>query len=198
MAEYQAMTDQELLESLRRSDKVAYRTLFDRYYKYLVVTAYNILGDAEQARDLAQDVFLEVWRRRETLQVMSRLKPYLRRAVVNKTLNVIKARRLDFNQPETLEQEESTSNSVQQDLERDELQQMIDQAIASLPERCRLVFTLCRLEGLSHQEIATKLGISTKTIENQMTKAMKVLRAAIVAYRSAGGLLLWWYCWWLG
>lgn len=168
-----------LFLKVKNGDKAAFRGLYDRYYKYLVVTSNNILGDSEAARDLAQDVFLELWRRREEIEVQTSLKAYLRRSVVNKTLNRIKASRIDFTEPERLPDRPSTTEDAHSQLEVSDLEQVIHQAIAALPERCRVIFTLCRLENFSHKEIAEQLGISTKTIENQMTRAIAALREAV-------------------
>lgn len=177
-------TEKELLQQLKNGDQKAFRTLFDRFYKYLVVTVYNISGDDHLARDLAQDIFFELWKKRESIEIKSSLKSYLRRAVVNRTLNAIKAKRLDYNEPEKLPEKSHTFDDAQQTLEAEEMKTLIHKTIDSLPEKCRMVFVLCRIEGLSHKEVATKLGISTKTIENQMTKALKVLRATIQPHLS--------------
>lgn len=174
--------DTRLLKKLKQGDNQAFRALFDSYYKYLVVTVNNILGDSETARDLAQDVLAELWKRRTQMQSGVNLKAYLRRAAINKTLNYIKARRLSFNEPEKSDIQATNQPSAQQLLERDDLKEIINDAIASLPEKCRMVFLLCRLEKLSHKEIAKKLNISTKTVENQMTKSLKILRKAIQPY----------------
>lgn len=182
--------EQSLFLKMKGGDKAAYRALYDRYYKYLVVTANNILGDSETARDLSQDVFFELWRRREEIEVQSSLKYYLRRSVVNKTLNHIKSRRLDFTEPERLPERPSNSIDAQTQLEVSDLEQVIHQAIAALPERCRVIFTLCRLENLSHKEIAEQLNISTKTIENQMTRALASLRETVGPYVTPA-LLAW-------
>jgi len=177
--------EQDLFLKVKSGDKIAYRALYDRYYKYLVVTANNILGDGEMARDLSQDVFLELWRRRENIEVQSSLKFYLRRSVVNKTLNHIKSRRLDFTEPERMPETPSYFLDAQTQLETTDLEQVIHQAIAALPERCRVIFTLCRLENMPHKEIAAQLNISTKTIENQMTRALSSLREAVGPYVSS-------------
>ena len=181
--------DTALLRRLKKDDSVAFRALFDSYYKYLVVTAYNVLGDSEMARDLAQDVLAELWNKRQGLEIQSSLKAYLRRAVVNKTLNYIKARRLDFSEPEKSATPPLEAARADQQLEKEDLQRLIQTAIEALPERCRMVFTLCRLEGLSHKEIAAQLDISTKTVENQMTKSLKLLRGALQPYFNQ--MMLW-------
>ena len=174
------------LEALKRGDKSAFRAIYDQYYRYLVVTACNVLGDADAARDLAQDVFVELWKKRETIDIRSGLKPYLRRAVVNKTLNYIKARRIDFDDPANLPDPPSTLDSAEETLEASEMEKIIHAAIAAMSERCRLVFTLCRLEKMSHREIGEKLGISTKTVEAQMTRALAMLRKAIAPFQTLG------------
>ncbi len=177
---YEYTTDeQSLFQQMKDGDMAAFRALYDRYYKYLVVTSNNILGDGEAARDLSQDVFFDLWRKREEIEVQSSLKAYLRRSVVNKTLNHIKARRLDYTDPGQLPERPSTALDAHSQLETADLEQVIHTAIAALPERCRIIFTLCRLENMTHKEIAEQLNISTKTIENQMTRAIASLREAI-------------------
>lgn len=183
-------TENELLQKLKAGDRKAFRALFDQYYKYLVVTVFNITGDDHLAHDLAQDVFFEIWKKREVINIQSSLKSYLRRAVVNKTLNAIKAKRLNYQEPEKLPEKTHTNQDAQQHLEADDLKQLIHEAIESLPEKCRMVFVLCRLEGLSHKEVSQKLGISTKTIENQMTKALKVLKNVVQPHVSRDLMVL--------
>lgn len=173
----------QLFTALQQGDKTAFRAIYDQYYRYLVVTAFNVLGDRDAARDLAQDVFVELWKKRETIQIRSGLKPYLRRAVVNKTLNYIKARRIDFDDPANLPETTSSLDKADETLEASEMEKIIHTAIAKLPERCRMVFTLCRLEKMSHKEISEKLGISKKTVEAQMTRALAMLRKAIEPYQ---------------
>jgi RNA polymerase sigma-70 factor (ECF subfamily) len=184
MIAYANTTDNDLFALLKNGDNSAFRALFDRYYKYLVVTSNNILGDPDAARDLAQDVFFDCWKKRADIVLQSNLKAYLRRAVVNKTLNYIKARRLNFMEPERLPETPAAYDNAQVQLEHADLQQVVHAAIASLPERCRLVFTLCRLENFSHKEIAEQLEISTKTVENQMTRALAMLKEALAPYAS--------------
>ena len=177
-------SDLELVEAIKGDDQKAYRALFDRYYKYLLVTAYAYVKDENTIRDLTQDVFFEIWRKRNSLNI-SNVKAYLRRSVINKSLNYIKAQRMDF---------EDSNDSfdvpdrarVQEDLEASQLQNVINKAIEGLPDRCRIIFVMRRMEELSLKEIAGKLDISPKTVENQLTKAIKILRAAVEPYVSGG------------
>ena len=176
--------EKKWLQLLLKDDEKALQLIFDRYYKYLVVTAYNVLHDDHRSKDLVQDVFFDLWKRRENLKVQGSLKSYLRKAVVNRCIDETRRKKRsgtteeiqDFNQPDQ-------HISPQQQLETEELQQVINRAIDSLPGRCREVFALSRFEGFSHKEIAAKLDISVKTIENQMTKALKIIRAAVAGFR---------------
>ena len=176
------INDKLILRQLRSGDQKAFRALFDQYYKYLVVTVYNVLGDGEKAKDIAHDVFLQVWKKREHLDIQASFRPYLRQAAINKTLNYIKSQRFDFTEPEDFPVQESPEAGAQELLEGQDLQELINATIEQLPKKCQQIFILCRLEHMSHKEIAAKLGISTKTVENQMTKALKILRNAVAPY----------------
>ena len=184
------MTEQEMLVGMKKGEDRAFRALFDAYYKYLTVTSFKILGDFEKAKDLAQDVFADLWQKREQIEISSTVKGYLRRMVVNKTLNYIKTKRIDFTDPTELPESTTQYQNAQQKIEGDDLQQIINKAIDSLPGRCKIIFVLRRMEDMSHKEIGTKLDISPKTVENQMTKALKVLRLAVEPYMTQSMLLL--------
>ena len=176
------MSDDQLLQGLQNGDRKIFRLMFDRYYPYVLVSVTKICGDRNLAKDVGQEVFFEVWKKRETIQVKGSLKSYLRRAGVNRMLNQLKARRLQYEDPVDLPESPLQNDSAQQHLEAEDLRKVIQGAIDSLPERCRMVFTLKRIEGFSQKEIAAKMGISTKTVENQMVRALKVLRAAAAPY----------------
>ncbi len=168
-----------LLQRIKENDNAAFRQLFDAYYKYLTVTAYRYLHEGEKAKDMAQDAFVELWNRRETLTITSGVKAYLRQAVVNKCLNYIKReKRIDFSENAMLP-EMSTTPVATDNLEYEDTRETIQDAIDSLPERCRIIFCMSRFDEKSHKEIAADLGISTKTIENQITRALKTLRSVL-------------------
>lgn len=172
--------EKEWLHLLLTNDEKALELIFERYYKYLVVTAFNVVNDSHKARDLVQDVFFNFWKKREALNIQTSLKSYLRKAVINRALDEIKKQKrmiwdeevVEYNQP--VQKEEAINNLAAEDL-----QQVINYAIDQLPEKCRLVFSLSRFEEMSHKEIAAHLSISVKTIENQITKALKVIRSAV-------------------
>ncbi len=186
-----SIEEKEWLQSMKAGQESALQKIFKHYYKYLVVTGYNITGDNEKAKDLVQDVFFELWKKREQIEIQSSLKAYLRRAVVNRSLNYIKTqKRFDFGDENFDAQTPDKTFSAQKNLEAQDLKAAINDAIDSLPAKCKAIFILSRFEKLSHKEIATKLDISTKTIENQITKALKIVRVAVNKYNVLSLFLL--------
>lgn len=176
--------DQRILSLLKTDDERAMEHIFQAYYPYLVKTAYHVLMDEHQAKDLVQEVLFNFWSKRSTITIESGLKSYLRKAVVNRSIDQIR-RKKRFGVAEEITDYNLTDNSVskQELLETHDLQQVILAAIERLPEKCKLIFTLSRFEDLSHNEIAEQLDISKKTIENQMTKALKVVRQVVQQYK---------------
>ena len=183
--------DQAILDLLKQEDERAMERIFELYYDGLVKKAYHVLMDAHQAKDLVQDVLFNFWVKRETISIETGLKAYLRRAVDHRSIDQIR-RKKRFGVPEEITDfsQASEEASAQEVLENSDLNQTILAAIGSLPERCKLIFSLSRFEDLSHREIAEKLDISTKTIENQMTKALKTIRQAVNKYKELSVLLL--------
>lgn len=178
----QEYTDQELQELLARDSEQAIVLIFQRYYSFLCQAVYKIIPDENLVEDLAQEVFLELWRKREKLQVNTSLKAYLRRAGVNRALNYIRDQKIRFDVDDTEIPLASKAPTAGQLMETEELQAAIDRAVDQLPERCRIVFALSRFEDMSYIEIATQLGISVKTVENQISKALRLLRDALAGY----------------
>jgi len=172
-------TDQELINSLQKGNEQAMDVLFRRHYSFICRTVYRILKDNNLAEDIAQEVFFGIWKKREQLNISTSVQAYLKRAAINKSLNFIRDQKVKFDDEEKMPVLTSRQSSTQQQLEADDLQKMIDQAIDALPEKCRLVFTLSRFEEMTYQEIATELNISIKTVENQISKALKYLRVAL-------------------
>ncbi len=159
--------------------------IFHRHYSAVCKAVYRIIPEPETAEDLAQEVFLELWRRRESLHISTSLAAYLRRAAVNKALNHLRDRKASWSDDAELPALPDTQPNSQSQLETTELQHLVDQYIEQLPEKCRLVFILSRFESLSHAEIAEQLNISVKTVENQITKALRFLRQALAPYLGA-------------
>lgn len=168
-------------------DQQAFEKLFRAYFTPLMAFSRKILGDEDDAREVVHQVFIKLWERRHEIDLSTSLKSYLFTAVNNRSLNVIRDRKKYSSEelPERMEQWD-----VSAELESAELEEKIRAAIGTLPDRCREVFELSRFNGMSYGEIAKQLDISVKTVENQMTKALKILRELLASYLT---LLLWFF-----
>lgn len=177
------LDDDQILELLNNNDEKAIELLFDRFFDYLCAVVFRVIHDYEAARDVVQDIFFDLWKKRENIQIHIALRPYLRRAAVNRALNYIKRKRIVPNDDEDAAVDiVSNVPSGQAYLEKDELESKIYSVIEALPPKCKLVFGMSRFENMSYQEIANALEISVKTVENQISKALKILRSEVEVY----------------
>lgn len=156
-----------------------FEQLFRDFFPPLMAFARKILGDEEDAREIVHQVFINLWEKRNELDLSSSLKSYLFTSVHHRSLNVIRDRK-KFSSEEVPEVAGEWDVSAQ--IEAMELEGKIREAIDTLPEKCREIFELSRFEGLKYGEIAGQLGISVKTVENQMSKALKILREQLGKY----------------
>lgn len=173
------LTDHEILDLLKKDGNKAIEIIFKKYYKDLCMTANRYIRDINHAEDLIQELLYDIWVKRDTLNITSSLSSYLRKSAVNRSLNHIRSKKVNFEDEEKLMFKENDQSSAQQNIEGRELELYIERSINELPEKCRLVFVMSRFDQLSYKEIAEKLNISTKTVENQICKALKHLRFAI-------------------
>lgn len=171
--------DSSLIELLGTDSSQAIELMFKKYYAFLCLAIRRIISDEHVVEDLAQDVFMDVWRKRDALKITTSLPAYLRRAGVNKSLNYIRDQKIKWDDEDQLPLLASAQVDANKILEGEEMQQLVDRLIDSLPERCRLVFSLSRFEEMSYREIAEHLNISVKTVENQISKALKILREGL-------------------
>lgn len=177
-----AYTETELLKIFKEDGSRGLELIFKQYYKQMCSTAIRITKEASLAEDIVQEVFFELYKKREQVKIQS-LGGYLKRSVYNRSLNRIKSTR-DFVDSEDLNIELSDhSANSQENLEYKELSDYLNEVIDKLPEKCRLIFVLNRFEELSYKEIAEKLEISLKTVENQMSKALRILREEMKHYK---------------
>ncbi|GAB4018450.1 hypothetical protein GCM10028808_53060 [Spirosoma migulaei] len=175
--------EQDILSAIRDGNERAFESVFRQYYAPLCRYARQFLPDSDEAEEEVQAMFLTVWEKRDDLYISVSLKSYLYRAVHNRCLNRIKhASVREEHREHTRYLGEATAESPMQMLLGDELAVLVQQAIKKLPEQCRLAFTLSRFEELTYGEIADQLGISSKTVENQIGKALRILRTELSDY----------------
>ena len=172
---------------LRAGDQAAFDAIFRAHYAHLVSFDQSLLHDRGSAEDVAQDVMLELWRRRESLDIHESLRAYLLRATRNRALNQLRHANVERRAEPFLVGEESVDAAGAGQVVASELRAAIVSAVTELPPGCREVFELSRTHGLRYAEIAATLGISVKTVESQMGKALRHMRNRLAAWLPAGG-----------
>lgn len=168
-----------LLQQLRAGDVKAFETLFRFYHKPLRYFAREFLKDDDESEDTIQQVFINIWERRNELNISSSFKSYVYTAVRNTCLKKLDKTKHTLATDWEDDNDLTGSYSAVARVQEKDLGKAIEKAIADLPERCRLVFRLSRFGNLTYQEIANELEISIKTVENQMGKALACLRVAL-------------------
>jgi len=168
---------------LAQKDETAFEQVFKTYFKRLHAYAFTILKNDVEAEEMVQQVFFKLWERNESLSLSGSVSAYLYRAVHNESLNYIKHQKVRSNHQ--LHVAYSMKNEVEHPAKKvmaGELEKKIHTALKELPEQCRTIFQMSRFDELKYREIADKLGISVKTVENQMGKALKLLREKLVDF----------------
>lgn len=176
------MDERELLNRFKSGDQDAFDAIFRTHYASLVGFAQGLLHDRAAAEDVAQEVMVELWRRRADVAIQESLRAYLLRATRNRALNQLRHAKVQRRAEPHLKPQDDVAPLGASGLVADELQTAITAAIAELPPGCREVFTLSRRQGLRYAEIASALGISVKTVESQMGKALRHLRTRLAGW----------------
>jgi RNA polymerase sigma-70 factor (family 1) len=171
-------TDNELWEAIKQDDQKAFDILFDRHWSCMYTTAYNYLRDAEISAEIVHDVFLNIWQKRKAFQILS-LKNYLTTSTryhVYKCLRERKASSITYVENYKDDINIKEENEGEERLARIDLEDSMQNELLQLPKRCREIFLLSRMQQMNNDEIAAHLGISKRTVENQITVALKFLR----------------------
>jgi RNA polymerase sigma-70 factor (family 1) len=172
------LVDIQLLDKLRSGDENALTLIYKKYWQPLFVSSYNILKDKQACEDIIQELFIKLWNNRHTIEITVSLKAYLfasMRYEVYRQVRAGTARADIFDELPARLQTPAAYGSV----EHKELIAQVNSVVNTLPEKCREVYKLSREEYLSHKEIANRLNISTKTVENHITKALRQLRTSL-------------------
>jgi len=171
------MEEHDLLIELKKGSKKAYSILFNKYYKDLVLFGGNFLPTKSMCEDIVQNVFLKLWRDRESLEILSSLKSFLLSSVQNSCLDELRHKGV-IRAHESYSMTYGPSDNI--DTENyvlySDLQGHLTEALGKLPEVCRQAFEMNRLEGLKYREIAEKLNVSERTVEVRIGKALSLLR----------------------
>jgi len=173
-------SDNELLSLLKEGDRNAFTTLYNRYWDKLYAVAYNRLADEYEAEEAVQNIFLDLWKRKETITLTHTLSTYLSAAIKYHVFT-----RLAQIRREKLRTEELKIGAIEgvettaEWLSEKELKKQLEQSINELPEKCKIVFLLSREQNLTNKQIAEELNISEKTVEGHITKALNNLRGSL-------------------
>lgn len=190
IAAYSTLTDIEVFALMKAGDEAALAFVYRKYWEPLYVSAYRILKDSQACEDIIQEIFVKLWERRETVEIHISLRAYLFVSCRHEVFRQIKSLHVREDIFDDL-RERLQQPSAYGNIEHQELLQQINSIVECLPEKCKEVYKLSREENLSHKEIAERLNISTKTVENHITRALAQLRSNL------GGVLTievvqWW------
>jgi len=174
----------KIKKKISKSDESAFRSLFNHYYSRLLNYAFVIVKNHESAEDIVLEVMHSIWKRRSKLKEIKNFDTYLYISTRNKTLDYLKKNsrmvHISFDKPHY--KEYITHHNPEKHLLNKEFFEIIDKAVLSLPEKTRLVYRLIKEEGLKYQEAADLLGVSVKTVNNQLLSAMKIIRENATEY----------------
>ena len=172
-----------IVRSLAPTSETAFEHLFKMHFRGLHAYAITILKDEAMGEEVVQNVFYKFWEKRDQLAIESSPKAYLYKAVYHDCLNYIKHKKVkSAHAMHVVRQANDKIENASGKVLQGELKEHIHTAMNELPEQCRAIFQMSRFEGLKYQEIADEMGLSVKTIENQMGKALKLLRIKLVEF----------------
>jgi RNA polymerase sigma-70 factor (ECF subfamily) len=171
-----------LYEEMKKGKEYAFDFFFNFYYPGLCVYAQKLISIPEQeARDLVQDVFVKFWNDRKKSEIRFSIRSYLFASVKNRCLDLLRKKDVHVKTEELTSNRDVSEESFETYV-LTELENLFNKSLDKLPERCREVFEMSRLHGLKNREIAATLDISEKTVENQITKALHILKIELKDY----------------
>jgi len=184
------LPDEQMALLLTQRDEAAFEQVFKTHYKNLHAYACAMLKNEDEAEEIVQQVFFKLWERSHNLSISGSVAAYLYRAVHNEGLNWLKHQKIKASHQLHIAYSMKNKSEPVAGMQQKELENKFRQALNELPEQCRTVFQLSRYEDMKYREIADKLEISVKTVENHMGKALKLLRTKLVEFLPLFILLL--------
>ncbi|MCC8423475.1 RNA polymerase sigma-70 factor [Mucilaginibacter sp. UR6-11] len=172
-------------------NEAVFEKLFKTHFKELHAYAYSLLKDWDVAEEIIQGVFLKLWEKNNLVVIDASIRSYLYKSVYHDSLNHLRQQKVHLRyQTLTVHAMKNETDDTASKITLSEMQQKLHYALNKLPEKCRAVFHLSRFEELKYKEIAAHLGISIKTVETQMVKALKILRSELSEYLPVIAFLL--------
>jgi len=170
-------SEAHIIKGIREGRESAFEILFSEYYRPLSVFALKYVGDLESAKEIVQNLFVNLYENRQKLLVTTSLKSYLYQSVRNSCLNQIKQNQTRKEHLANYGSEQEYDVDLEARIRETELEHMVFKIVETLPPKCKNIFTLSRSKGFSNSEIAEKLGISKRTVETHISNALKTLRS---------------------
>lgn len=171
--------DDQLTELLKGGEEKALEAIMSRYWEAMYKMTVYTLDDPYLSEDIVQEVFIRIWNSRERITLKHSLKAYLFASTRYAIYRQVKSDQLKQERLEVADIHYIENYNPHAELEYSELLRHVEEIIEKLPDRCRQVYQLSRNEQLSHKEIATQLNLSTKTVENQLTIALRRIRSGL-------------------
>jgi RNA polymerase sigma-70 factor (ECF subfamily) len=177
------VNDSVIIQLLSERNEKAFEKVFKTHFRNLLAYACTMLREEAAAEEVVQNVFYKLWERNEQLTISGSVNAYLYRAVHNESLNYLKHKKVvSIHQSQSHNHMKGHTDSASKRILLKELEVKLHHALNDLPEQCRIIFQMSRFEELKYREIADKLDISIKTVENQMGKALKLLRVKLADF----------------
>lgn len=171
-------TESTYIDGLKNRDSNIFKEVYDLYWAKMYISAFHVLRNKEQSEDVVQEVFSYVWNNAEKLDIKN-LQAWLFTSVRYQVFNVIRSGKVRDKYENLNMINEFSSNIAELKLDREDIQRSLTASLDKLPPRCKEIFMLSRFEHLSYKEIAIRLDLSEKTVENQIGIALKKLRISL-------------------
>ncbi len=176
---FSVMKEEVLIAKLKNGDVDAYEFLFKEYYDWLCNYIFKLSGDRSRSKDIVQETMVQLWEKKKQITIKGSLKGYLFKSCHNQFLQQI---RKEKKQPDLLNKirwdtiYNSYFEQKEEDVHMKSTLLKLDEIIDKLPPKCKEIFIMNKLERRKYREIAEDMGISIKTVENQMSKALRIIR----------------------
>lgn len=172
-----------LIFQIQQDNEYAFKLLYKNYYSRVATFITGIIKKRETAQDLAQDVFINLWLNRKTLNVSGNLQNYLFVASRHAAINYLKKELSVTSEPiEDIHKNISSDITVEDTLFAKEIRLLIEMTVSEMPAQRQRIFRMSREQGMSNEDIANKLRISKRSVENQISLALKEIRQVVTAY----------------
>ena len=165
-----------MIKGIRAGRESTYAVLFDDYYRSLSVFATQYVDDLETAKEIVQDLFVSLYENRKSLVITTSLRSYLYQSIRNRCLNHLKYQKMERKHLDQAAFEQESIEDLEARIDENELEYRIFQIVTELPPKCQEIFRMSRVKGMKNHAIANHLDISIRTVETQISNALKVLR----------------------